>query len=317
MIFTESFSFAVQKTAVRFFGKASDKLIPVFLAAGGGDSSGNKNVWKLFEKKITAARLFIPASVCMSIVLFISAILSIGCVFWEFLLLMAFYFQGDGFEEPLFLLSVPFFIFAGVELLILISAVLLPILIAADKKHKIEQELPFAVNYMSAMAAAGVMPASVFETFAESNIKSVYGAVAAEFLILESRMDFFGEDLPSALLYVSQTTSSPLLSDFLTGSKNTIVSGSDFQSFIFSKKQEYESLFRRQKDQFFQTLDLTSEMYMTVFLAAPVFFIVLLFTIAPLSGPKTDEMEMLVYQAVPFLGLFFLLFADIIDQKYG
>ncbi|WNY24887.1 type II secretion system F family protein [Methanolapillus millepedarum] len=292
------------------------------ISAGAGSTGKRKNtLLRTFEKKLVSARLFIPLPMYLSVAVFLSVILFTTFSFCEIILFSVSYFSElQGYIEAGMdrsLMIYPVFIFVGAVILIWMSAVAFPFLAAADKKHKLEQELPFAVNYMSAMASAGVLPDLIFQTFSEKKMKFIYGTIASEFSILESRIFYLGEDLPSALQFLSASTPSPLLADFLSGAKNTLIAGSDFQTFIFSKKQEYESLFRRQKEQNIQTLDLLSEMYITVFLAAPIFFIILLFTITPLSGPKTEEMKLLVYQAVPFLGIFFLLFADVADQKNG
>ncbi|WNY27011.1 hypothetical protein MsAm2_07950 [Methanolapillus ohkumae] len=280
--------------------------------------------FQLFEKKAAESRLFISVPMYFSLVFSASSLLFIFCTLWAFVLFLILFFQrnesfginfGSALDNPFKLLLLPFLIFAGLECLILVFAFLLPFLLSAEKKIQIENQLPFAVNYMSAMASAGIPPEFIFQSLFEKKMKNVYDAIAFEFMILECHLHLLGKDLPSALQYLSDTTPSPLLSEFLTGAKNTIVSGSDFQVFVLSKKQEYQSLFLRKKDQFFQMLDLLSEIYMTIFLAAPVFFIILLFTIAPLSGPKTEEMKFLVYQAVPFLGLFFLFFLEVIDPK--
>lgn len=106
-----------------------------------------------------------------------------------------------------------------------------------------------------------------------------------------------------------------MFAGFIVSSRNTMISGGSFQKFIVSKKHEYQSLALQRKEKYFQTLEMLSEIYITVFLAMPLFFMILFYTMAPLSGPQTGQMTALAYQLVPFLGFFFLLILEIINEK--
>ncbi|WNY28551.1 hypothetical protein MmiEs2_07440 [Methanimicrococcus stummii] len=191
----------------------------------------------------------------------------------------------------------------------------LPSLKAYDRKIKIEQQLPFAVNYMAAMAIAGVSVENIFHSMSQKRIRSVYQELSDEMKTIEIQTKYFGFDYPSALLTLSKETASPMFSDFINSSKNTIISGGSFQKFIIAKKHEYRSLAAARKEKYFQTLEMLSEIYITIFLAMPIFFMILFYTLAPLSGSQTEQMKMLTYQLVPFLGFFFLLILEIVNEK--
>ena len=288
----------IQRIAYRFFGKFCEKI-------------------KLpdFERKLRQSRLFIPFSMYLSLFFFGIFLTGSLCLFLLsfFYLLYIMEIVEKSLLSAAVIAAAGFFI--GVVCLISILFRLLPELRAYDRKIKIEKQLLFAVNYMSAMAAAGVRVEIIFNTMASDQFIQIYGALSEEFSLFVIQTNFFGLDYPSALALLVQDSPSPLFSNFLAGAKNTFLSGSRFQNYIVSKKHEYQSLAARRKDKYFQTLELLSEMYITSFLAAPLFMTILLFSMTPFSGSKIEQMKLLAYQAVPFLGIFFLLILEIINEK--
>jgi len=291
----------IQKLSYRLFGRLCDKI----------EMPG-------FEKALKKSRLFIPFSIYLSVTcLTATAAAAAACIFatafWQL------------FPDPVISVSLMFQIPAVVVLLIpaaaltaavLIAAFLLPYLYAYDKKLKIERQLPFAVNYMSAMAVAGIPADTIFCKTGEKKMVSIYGELSKEFAVFAIHTNYLGKDNLSALTILAKETPSPLFSEFITGAKNTIVSGGDFQKYMTAKKYEYQSLIKQKNEKQLQFLDLLSEIYITAYLAAPVFFIIMLFATMSFSGMKTAQMSFLTYQVVPFLGIFFLLIADISDE-YG
>ena len=288
----------IQRTSYRLFGKFCDKI------------KGRR-----FEKKLKQSRLFVPFPMYTSLFLF--SIFLIGMAGFLSISLLCILYLTEKIEKQIAMHSIFWVVVVilGVTGVILMIFLSLPYLLAYDKRIKIEQQLPFAVNYMSAMAVAGVRSEVIFKTMAGKKLTSVYGELSKELSIFEVQTDFFGKDQSSALHILSIQTPSPLFSDFLRGAKNTFISGGSFQSFILSKKQEYQSLAIQRKEKYFQTLELLSEIYITSFLAAPLFMMILLFTTMTFSGPKSEQMKVLTYQIVPFLGIFFLLILEIINEK--
>ena len=288
----------IQRLAYRLFGNLSENI-----------------KYPRLEQKLKQSRLFIPFSMYLSLFFFFIFLIAVLGLFLE-ILSFALYFQTL-IEEQLLLALTQFISVSvfGSLIILFLFFLLLPELRAYDLKIKIEKQLPFAVNYMSAMAAAGVRTEIIFKTFSSRKLISIYGALSREFSQFAVQTDFFGKDNPSALALLAEETPSPLFSNFLTGAKNTFLSGSNFRNFIASKKQDYYSLAARRKDTYFQTLEMLSEIYITVFLAAPLFMMILLFSMMPFSGSKIEQMKLLTYQIVPFLGLGFLLILEIINEK--
>lgn len=294
--------YQISKTAYRIFGSIAEKMKFQFLS-----------------KNLKKSRLYIEENLYKSLLLFVISIITAGGFLIEailFILRKTEYLSYLLNEEKYLILS----LLTGAAALILIITVvsffcLLPFSKAYDRKIKIEQQLPFATNYMAAMAVAGVRTEIIFQSLSQNKMKNVYKELSEEAKTLNIQIRYFGKDYPSALQTLSEETASPLFSEFIHGAKNTFISGGSFQKFIISKKHEYQSLAVRRKEKYFQTLEMLSEIYITVFLAMPIFFMILLYTMTPLSGPKPEQMSTLTYLAVPFLGIFFLLILEIINEK--
>ncbi|MDR2943524.1 MAG: type II secretion system F family protein [Methanosarcinales archaeon] len=282
----------------RLFGKAAEKIKLPFLS-----------------RNLKKSRLYIPAVLYQSFilsVLFLIALIGILMEISLFFLALSNRAAEEQIKKSAVLICI-------VTVLLIMSTgaflFFLPYFKACDLKIKIEQQLPFAVNYMAAMSIAGVPIENIFHSMSQRRIRSVYKELSDEMKTIAVQVNYFGKEYPSALQKLSEETTSPMFAVFILNSKNTMISGGSFQKFIVSKKHEYQSLAVQRKDKYFQTLEMLSEIYITVFLAMPLFFMILFYTMTPLSGPQTGQMTALAYHLVPFLGVIFLLILEIINEK--
>ena len=287
------------RISYRFFGKAADKIRILGL---------NRNLKK--------SRMYISEPVYLSLLIFSIFCITVTLLFAEILVFALKKSEIIETEPTTIAIGICFVAFVLIAVLMILF-LLIPYLKAYDKKIKIEQQLPFATNYMAAMAAAGVRTEIIFQSFSETGkmTEKVYDELSAEVKTIEIQTNYFGKDYPSALQILSEETASPLFSDFINGVRNTFISGGSFQKYIISKKHEYQSLAAGRKEKYFQTLEMLSEIYIIVFLSMPIFFMILFYTMMPLSGPETEKMNLLTYQIVPFLGVLFLLILEIINEK--
>ncbi len=282
----------------RLFAKAAEKIKLSFL-----------------DQNLKKSRIYVPSVLYRSFILFVSFLIAVLGFFFE---IAVFSMNLAGLVDAQQTKKAAVLLCLGTVLSILFISLflfLLPYFKAYDRKIKIEQQLPFAVNYMAAMSIADVSIEDIFLSLSQKRIHSVYPQLSDEMKTIAVQVNYFGKDYVSALQQLSEETSSPMFAGFIISSKNTLISGGSFQKFIISKKNEYQSLASQRKEKYFQTLEMLSEIYITVFLAMPLFFMILFYTITPLSGPQTGQMTMLAYQLVPFLGIFFLLILEIINEK--
>lgn len=296
------FSKTLQKAAFHFFDISDKKYLRHFSA---------------LEKKYNQCRFPFPFQSYFSIHLFFIFIILFFFLSFEILFFSLFYFGNQKNEILLFGTKIIFIITTFLLLLALISLFLYPYFYAQNRKIKIENQLPFAVNYIYAMAVAGVSFEEICKTFSGLKTKNVYDAVSEEFSEGMRQNLLIGKNTQNILIFLIDTTPSPLMKSYLSGAKNTLHSGSSFQKYTEIKKRDYQNAYKREKEKEMQSLDLLSEVYITVFLAAPIFFIILLYATIPFSGVKTNEAELITYSIVPFLGAVFLLISDISDHAHS
>jgi len=87
--------------------------------------------------------------------------------------------------------------------------------------------LPYAINFISSMAVAGISPAEIFQTL---SVVSVYGEVQTEAKKIAKEITVMRTDNITALRHAIEVTPSRKFKTFLQGIIGTIQSGRDFHS---------------------------------------------------------------------------------------
>lgn len=178
-----------------------------------------------------------------------------------------------GFFPPapiaIILLVMPLFV-AGTTY---VSQIVYPDYRAGERRRLIDRDLPYAVNFIAAMASAGVVPATLLRDLAR---EKTYGEVAREVAWLVRDIDLLGVDLLTAIQRATGRTPSRKFQEFLQGAKTTILSGGDLKAYFISKADQYMGENRRVQKEFLESLGLMAESYVTVVIAGPLFMLVML-----------------------------------------
>ncbi|MCJ7697294.1 MAG: secretion system protein, partial [Thermoplasmata archaeon] len=90
----------------------------------------------------------------------------------------------------------------------------LPDFYIKKRAANIDRFLPYAVNFISTMAIAGVSPADIFRSFSTINI---YGEVQIEAKKIIKELDVMGIDTITALKQAIENTPSKKFKSFLQG----------------------------------------------------------------------------------------------------
>jgi flagellar protein FlaJ len=161
-----------------------------------------------------------------------------------------------------------------------------PVLFNSTRKRNIDQMLPYAVHYMSAMSGAGVVPVDVFLSLAKNPI---YGEAAVEASYVVRDIKLMGYDLVHGLKTVAATTPSYKLQEFLQGAITIVSSGGDLESFLKLKANQFVVENMREQREFLETLGLIAETYVTAFIAGPLFLIVMISVMSIMGGGGYDD----------------------------
>lgn len=194
-----------------------------------------------------------------------------------------------------------------------IIGLIYPTMVAGRRKSKINETLPFAITFMYALSRGGMSFIEVLRELAQS--EDAYGEVAREIQPLVADMDMFSNDMPTALHRAAKRSPSDDLADFFDDLQSTLDAGSDITRFLDDKSQEYLEKARRDQKNFISTLELMGEVYVTVFVAGPLFLIIISVVMSMLSGGggAIRQLYGIVYGLLPFMNVGFYLLIDFLS----
>jgi len=209
-----------------------------------------------------------------------------------------------------FALPGAFFIAAVIAVGILTIFHSYPYHVLTSKRASIENNLPFALNHMAAVAASGVPPMVIFKLL--SGVKE-YGQVAEEAKQIVRNVEAYGMDLITAIRQVADRTPSQSFREFLYSIISIIETGGDLKRFLKTATQEALFEYRLRREKYLTTLSTYADFYTAVLIAAPLFFISILSVMAMIGG-KVFGMDILtamqlgIYFFIPFLNVVFIAF---------
>jgi len=187
---------------------------------------------------------------------------------------------------------------------------------AIEKKNRsvrINLTLHNAVAYMYAMRKGGAQLTSIFTALSEH--AQTYGEVALEFRQVVRDVDYFGADVVSAIRHLGETTPSEKLKDFLEDLLSVIESGGDMTEFLSSRVRLYQEQARFEQKQFLTILSMVAESYVTLFVAGPLFLIIVMVVMGMMGGSAVIQLSVVIYAIIPIGSLVFILLVDLISTK--
>lgn len=156
-----------------------------------------------------------------------------------------------------------------------------PTVRAGSRARKLEEQLPYALNYMATMAQAGTTPDRIFSTLAA---QPIYGEMAEEAGLVERDLNVLGKDIVEALSDAAQRSPSRKLRDFYQGAITTLTTGGDLRAYMSAKRDQYLQDHRQEQTRFLDDLGVLAEGYVTVVVAAPLLFLIMVTVMISLSG---------------------------------
>ncbi|WP_255195975.1 type II secretion system F family protein [Halorarius litoreus] len=184
-----------------------------------------------------------------------------------------------------------------------------------SRENAIDIQLPHAIVYMYALSHGGMNTFEVFRELAHS--EGVYGEVANEFDMIVRDVELFGNDLFTAIRDARNLTPSDNLEQFLDDTLSVLDSGSDFSQFLEGEANSYMDEARQKQDEFLDTLSVLSEVFVVMFVAAPLFLIVTLMVISLLGGESLVPTYLIVYVVMPLAMGAFLVVIDFLSKPYA
>ncbi|MDD3858045.1 MAG: type II secretion system F family protein [Methanoculleus sp.] len=188
-----------------------------------------------------------------------------------------------------------------------------PSVLKKNRATRINLLLHNAVSYMYAMRRGGAQMMTVFRAVAETS--AVYGEVAHEFRRIVRDTEYFGYDMITALRHLQETTPSEKLQNFIQDLVSVIESGGDVLAFLETGVRVYQEEARLEQKIFLNTLQLAAEAYVTLFVAGPLFIIIVMVVMGFMGSAPIAQLSVVIYILIPVGSLFFILAIDAISIK--
>lgn len=177
-----------------------------------------------------------------------------------------------------------------------------------SRATKINLSIHNAVSYMFAMRRGGAEMLDIFRSMSEN--AAVYGEVAVEFRQVLRDAEYFGHDLISALKNLSMTTPSEKLKDFLEDLISVTGSGGNIANYLEARVRLYQEEARFEQLQFLSTLQIVAESYVTLFVAGPLFLIIIMVVLGMVGTSAVLQLSLITYVLLPVGAAIFILFID-------
>ena len=202
-------------------------------------------------------------------------------------------------------------IFVAVTFIIYQLLLRYPGMMKENRAVRINLTLHNAVSYMYAMRRGGAEILPIFKSLSEN--ADIYGEVAYECRQVVRDTEYFGVDVISAIRTLSLTTPSEKLKDFLEDFVSVIESGGNVANFLGSRVRVYQDDALFQQKQYLSTLQLTAESYVTLFVAGPLFLIIIMVVVGLMGSASVVQLSAVIYGMIPIGSLIFIIFMDMVS----
>ncbi|MDO9539904.1 MAG: type II secretion system F family protein [Methanocalculus sp.] len=223
-------------------------------------------------------------------------------------------FVGDlPFEDLVFRLVVSIIVFFIAAYIAFRVILVFPGVIKSSRATRINLTLHNSVAYMYAMRRGGAELIEIFRSLSENS--HVYGEVALEFRQVVRDCDLFAHDIVSALRELQTTTPSAKMKDFIQDLLSVIESGGDMAAFLQARVVLYQDEARFEQKQFLNTLSLVAEGYVTLFVAGPLFLIIVMVVMGLMGPGALIQLNIVIYALIPIGTAIFIVFIDMLSSQ--
>lgn len=185
-----------------------------------------------------------------------------------------------------------------------------PGFMAGERKGQIDKNLPYAVTFMYALSRGGMNVIEILRSI--SRCADTYGETSKEIDVILRDMDYFGNDLRTALHNICENTPSEKFRDLMYNLLTVIDSGGNISTYFKDKSEEYLNRAKVEQKGFLETLGLIAESYVTAFVAGPLFIIILGVMMSVMGSGSNVMIYAIIYAVIPIGSLMFVVMIGII-----
>jgi len=197
--------------------------------------------------------------------------------------------------------------------LVWISLLSYPGYVANSRRDDIESRIAYAVTHMATLAGTGIPPIVLFKAL--TRFKD-YGEISKECAYIVRDVEVFGKDLYSAIADAARYSPSKLWSEVLWGIVSTLRSGGNLRQYLADKAHQLVEMHEREEKKAMETLNVLTEIFMVVFVLAPVTGVIMIVFMSMLGGSVfgMDSRLLLlfiVYFILPLIGMGFIILGNL------
>ncbi|CAJ35612.1 type II secretion system F family protein [Methanocella arvoryzae] len=179
-----------------------------------------------------------------------------------------------------------------------------PLYKSSIRQSAIDQMLPHAVTFMHAMRSGGMSLLDIFRAINEH--REIYGEVTLEFQAVVQGVELLGMDLITSLRHAATITPSDHLKNFFESTATHMESGGDLEKFLRTRADQFQAIAVQEHKTLLELLSMLAEVYVTAFVAGPLFLITILVSMGMVSSGNTGQIDLLVYIAIPLGSVMFI-----------
>jgi flagellar protein FlaJ len=199
-----------------------------------------------------------------------------------------------------------------IGVLIFVVLLSLPKSKAKARKKIIDLNLAYAINFISAMASAGVTPTEIFKSLSKQDI---YGAIKDESAWIYRDVSLLGLDVITAIKENIARTPSQKFKEFLQGMVVTVTSGGSLKTYFMHKADQYLWENRNAQKQLMETLGIMAESYVTAAVAGVLLLLIVIPLMMIISGSWNSMfLYILILIVVPLIHIGFAVFIRLLVQ---
>ncbi|MDU9376124.1 hypothetical protein McpSp1_07140 [Methanocorpusculaceae archaeon Sp1] len=193
-----------------------------------------------------------------------------------------------------------------------VAILYLPIVECNSRKMRIDLSLFNVATYLYALHHSEPNLYAVIASLAKH--APYYGEAAHELRQVVFDCEMTSSDLYVALLRLSETTPSDKFRFFLTGLSSSYKTMGTATDYLRMKVEELRNELRISQKVYLNTLGVIAEMYITIFVAGPLFIIIVVMVMGMISSANPLILAVIIYVMLPFGTAIFLLMLDIISE---
>ena len=181
---------------------------------------------------------------------------------------------------------------------------------------RLENEMPFALAHMAAIASSRISPSKIFVIMSDS---LDYKLFAIQMKKVVNQMNVYGYDLSTALKNVSSLSSSRKFSEFLSGFTSIISSGGDLMLYLKEKSKDTLLDYKLSRERFSTSIGMYSDIYTALLIAAPLILMLVLSFMSSLGSSvgniSISFLSNVGIIAIVVLNILFIIFLNLTQPE--